>query len=119
MVFRVDFSWEVHCNSDFSLVFMVVFVRKYAINQISFLFVFVLLLLAFFNTSLLQIYIHTWGTGGHVALVQSTFHKWYSQHFISHKHGMNEHTGKREVDESISLQKKRFVRLPLGRESLT
>ena len=74
MVFRVDFSWEVHCNPDFSLVFMVVFVRKYAMNQISFLFVFVLLLLAFFNTSLLQIYVH--------GALEDMRH-WYSQHFIS------------------------------------
>ena len=32
-----------------------------------------------------------WGTGGHEALVCSTFHK-------SYKHGMNEHTGKHKVD---------------------
>ena len=35
--------------------------------------------------------IHTRDTGGHAALVQSTFHK-------SYKHGMNGHTGKRKVD---------------------
>ena len=49
-----------------------------------------LLLLTFFHMSLLQ-KMHTWGTGGHEALVCSTFHK-------SYKHGRNEHTGKRKVD---------------------
>ena len=56
-----------------------------------------LLLLTFFNTSLLQTYIH--------GALEDMRH-WYSQHFMSHKHGMNEQTGKREVDESISLQEK-------------
>ena len=65
-----------------------------------------------FNTSLLQTYIH--------GALEDMRH-WYSQRFISHKHGMNEHTAKREVDESICLQKKkkRFVRLPPGRETWT
>ena len=49
------------------------------------------------NASLLQTYIH--------GALEDMRH-WYSQHFINHKHGMNEHTGKRKVDESISLQKK-------------
>ena len=43
----------------------------------------------FLNTSVTKI--HTWGTGGHAALVYSTFRK-------SYKHGMNEQTGKRRVD---------------------
>ena len=51
----------------------------------------------FYNASLLQTYIHGAPEG---------MRQWYSQYFISHKHGMNEDTGKREVDESIiSLQK--------------
>ena len=33
------------------------------------------LLLTFFNVALLHTYIHTWGTGGHAALVQSIFQK--------------------------------------------
>ena len=53
--------------------------------------------LTFFNTSLLQTYIH--------GALEDMRH-WYSQHFISHKHGMNEHTKQIEVDESISLPKK-------------
>ena len=48
--------------------------------------------LAFFNASLLQTYIHGAPEG---------MRHWYSQHFISHEHGMNEDTGKTEVDESI------------------
>ena len=72
----------------------------------------------FFNASLLQTYIHG---------APEDMRHWYSQHFIRHKHGMNEHTGKREVDESIislhkkkkKKKKKRFVRLPPGRETWT
>ena len=61
------------------------------------LFLFVYFFDIFLNTSLLQSYIH--------GALEDMRH-WYSQHFIRHKHGMNEHTGKREVDERISLQKK-------------
>ena len=53
--------------------------------------------LTFFNMFLLQTYIPG---------APEDMQHWYRQHFISHKHGMNEHTGKTDVDESISLQKK-------------
>ena len=73
---------------------------------------FLLLFWTFFNASLLHTYIHG---------AQEGMRHWYSQYFISHKHGMNKDTEKREVDESIiSLEKKkkkRFVRFPPGRET--
>ena len=66
---------------------------KYGVPQ-------VFLLMTFFNAALLHTYIHG---------APEDMRHWYSQHFIRHKHGMNEHTGKREVDESISLRKKKKV----------
>ena len=67
-------------------------------NELITLKLFSFLFLTFFNTSLLQTYIH--------GALEDMRH-WYSQHFISHKHGMNEHRGKIQVDESISLKKKK------------
>ena len=58
--------------------------------------------------SLLQAYIHG---------APEDMQHWYSPHFISHKHGVNEHTGKREVDESISLQKK-VCKVPTWKRNL-
>ena len=53
---------------------------------------------------LLSVCVCVWGGGGggvNASLLQTYIHgalgdmrHWYSQHFISHKHGMNEHTGK-------------------------
>ena len=51
----------------------------------------------FFNASSLQTYIHG---------AREDMRHWYSEHFINHKHGMNEQ--EKEVDESIiSLQKRK------------
>ena len=41
----------------------------------SFFFYFLFFYLTFFNASLLHTYIHTCGTGGHAALVQTIFQK--------------------------------------------
>ena len=56
--------------------------------------------LTFFNPSLLHTYIHG---------APEDMQHWYSQYFISHKHGMNEDTEKTEADESIISLQKRFV----------
>ena len=61
-----------------------------------------------FNTSLLQTYIHG---------ALEDMRLWYNQHFVSHKHGMNEQTGKIEVDESINLQKN-VCKAPTWKRSL-
>ena len=44
--------------------------------------------------------------------------RWYSQYFISHKHGMNEDTEKREVDESIISLQKKVCKVPHLEEKL-
>ena len=63
----------------------------------------------FFNASLLQTYIHG---------APEDMRHWYSQHFISHKHGMNKHTGKREVDESIISLQKKVCKAPTSKRNL-
>ena len=76
----------------------------------TFRFLFFVFLWTFFNASSLQTYIHG---------APEDMRHWYSQHFISHKHGMNEQ--EKEVDESIIClpkKKKKVCKAPTWKRHL-